>query len=121
MAFTLPNFNLPVNIWRSGAIPPNPPAVVTMGNLSPGKRVMVQWWDWDVSGPGPVLFMVLLLPKQTDVRGWNDPVGEDLLEVPAGSARYYGAQMVDDIGKGFSNEHRFVVMEQASIWPQPVP
>ncbi len=91
-----------------------------MGNLSPGKRVMVA----SVRGAGldpPQLLMEVLLPKLTDVRGWNAAAGPDTVEIPGGSLRYYEVVMVDDLGKGFTNEHRFALLLQTNAWPSPIP
>jgi hypothetical protein len=48
----------------------------------------------------------------------------DLVEVPAGTGRFYRVQWVDDLGKGFDNEHRFALLLQTntfSPWPIPMP
>lgn len=60
--------------------------------------------------------MYLLLQAYTDIRGENSVGGADTVEVPAGSGRYYTVTWVDDIGKGFSNEHRFACLVQDSPW-----
>lgn len=112
MPFVVPQFPLGVNIWRVGgaggiyAIP----NVITVGNLSPGRRVMLGIIP--VAGSAQTLgpTMELLLPAGTDVRAdWNG-ADEDLVECPSGSKRFYSVRWVDDIGKGFANEHRFCVM-----------
>jgi hypothetical protein len=36
----------------------------------------------------------------------------DLLEIPAGSTVLYQCTYVDDIGKGFANEHRFAILHR---------
>lgn len=63
----------------------------------------------------PLQAMNLLLPVGTDVRGPQDTVSNtdastqvkgDYVECPSGSGRYYVVAFVDDIGKGFTNEHR---------------
>ena len=67
--------------------------------------------------------MFLLLPALTDVRytgvGGTSDSFYDIVEVPAGSARWYWVLSVDDAGKGFANEHR--VAELQAIEPLPVP
>jgi len=69
--------------------------------------------------------MTLLLPAGTDVRDAWCASGEDAVEVPVGSGRFYRALYVDDIGKGFSNEHRAVLLTKRGnalgLWPTPVP
>lgn len=123
MPFVLPNFNLNVNVWH-GPVPnvSLPPDVVVKGNLAWGKRVNIGFGEGGAT-------ISLLLPALTDVRTPACYVGSgfDLVEVPAGTGRYYVVQNVDDIGKGFSNEHRVVTLSQAPIaysghaWPVPVP
>jgi len=66
--------------------------------------------------------MNLLVPKLVDVRGPQDTVSADLVEVPAGSGRWYVVVAVDDIGKGFSNEHRTAsIFALAARWVAPYP
>jgi hypothetical protein len=120
-AYRVPTFPLSVNVWRNGNPVANPPDVVTVGNLSPGRRVMV------AAGTLPLnpattcpLYVEVLLPRLTDVRGVNTVAGPDTVEVPAGSLRYYTVLQVDDIGKGFANEHRFAVLAQQSPWSVPI-
>ena len=121
MPYVLPTFNLTINIFRNGNPPPGIPDVVSAANLTPGRRVF--------SGDGAVYpapnwypIMFLLLPPLTDIRGGPDTgFAPDWVEAPAGSARYYEVQFVDDVGKGFANEHRFAVMQQLGPWPHPIP
>lgn len=120
MAFVLPTFNLAVNIWRHGNPTTNPADVTAMGNLALGRRagldVPIQFY-----GSTPRGLMWLLLPKSTDVRDGKAATGEDTVEVPATSKRYYTVKWVDDIGAGFQNEHRFAMIDANSGWPQPFP
>lgn len=71
--------------------------------------------------PGiPIQSMNLLLPAGTDIRGPQDTGFADSVEVPAGSARWYGVYFVDDIGKGFANEHRTACIFAIPLsWPPP--
>lgn len=124
MAFTVPSFPLSVQIWSNGVNPVlNPPRLITVGNLAYGKRVTTQYWDWAASG-APGVFSLLLLPALVDVRDVFSPGGVDTIEVVAGSGRFYLVDLVDDAGKGFSNEHRFAVMHKTDTWgtwPIPIP
>jgi len=118
--YVLPQFNLTVNIWRGGAAYTDPPDVVTVGNLALGRRVAgskLQDGSTSPSDGG----MWLLLPKDTDIRDSKAASGEDMVEVPAGSGRLYTSKWVDDIGKGFSNEHRFSVIFGLPPWGVPFP
>jgi hypothetical protein len=139
MAFIVPAFPLLCNVWRGsgsgGALLYNSPDLQVMGNLSPGRRTMLAFAS---QSPViiPFLFMMeLLLPKGTDIRVYIPPSGAltgDIIECPAGTQRFYQVRVVDDIAKGFANEHRFVLMWQQLEgetfndvgflpWPQPLP
>jgi hypothetical protein len=111
MAYIVPAMPLGVNVWLPPAVfpPVGLPSVVTVGNLSPGRRVAAAYR----TGQDEVF---VLLPALTDVR-----IG-GVVEVPAGSGRYYKVASVDDLGKGFANEHRYaaIVADYAS-WPVPYP
>lgn len=129
MAFTLPTFNLTINIWHYATWFGNFPTVIpaadatSLANLATGKRV---------TQGALVIHMMLLLPALTDVRGENNealtPSHGDIVEVPQGSGRYYGVYAVDDSGKGFANEHRWALLTIESpfkivlpAWPIPYP
>lgn len=112
MAFQPPAFVLSVNLWRNAGVgglyvAPN---LVFNAALSCGRRVT----EKNVTGATPSVastqMVELLCPKGTDVRStWNN-VANDLVEVPAGSKRFYDIWWVDDVGKGFSNEYRLCTM-----------
>ncbi len=137
MSFTVPDFNLTCEICtgpydtrvlRSSAVP---------CNLAMGRRVI-----WGFHDPAAVNYGVatatLLLPAGTDIRD-NAQLGPgllhgpyDIVEVPSGSGRWYSVNSVDDIGKGFANEHRFAGLSKLSsnsglsnttglYWPVPMP
>lgn len=115
MPFQIPAFNLAVNIWRTPAMPPvGPPALVTVGNLTPGRRVTA---DWNVFG----MTMQLLLPALTDIRAAPNSIPSDVVEVPAGTGRFYLVIAVDDMGKGFPNEYRMALILPKGIWVPPYP
>lgn len=130
MAFTLPVFNLTCNIWRGPWLPLHPVDVVSPCNLAYGRRVQTNFGNF-TGGPGSAVVMTLLLPPLTDVRSWVQSADPDAVEVPAGSGRYYRVEGVDDVGKGFANEHRAATLAQSSqllstiflgqVWPLPVP
>ena len=54
--------------------------------------------------------MELLMPALTDIRAASDVALADIVECPKASGRFYLVRYVDDIGKGFGNEHRFALM-----------
>ena len=104
MSFTVPTFNLTCNIY-TGAVFMPPPRVVSPCNLAFGRRNAMPQGQETESGIS-ALAMTLLLPPGTDIRSIEMTTGADLVEVPAGSNRRYLVTFVDDIGKGFPNEHR---------------
>jgi hypothetical protein len=119
--YVVPQFNLLCNIgpglgeWR---------LVNVECALVYGQRVNVATAASDYFESGNpqllVLAMSLLLPKLTDIRGGQDTAAADQVEVPAGSGRYYQVQIVDDIGKGWPNEHRTAcIMAIPFTWEAP--
>ncbi len=128
MAFTLPTFNLTANVWHYGTwfgqfpliIPP--PDATIICNLALGRRVPAS---------NVIDRMWLLCPAFTDIR--DDEKGRgvyrgDMIEVPAGSGRFYFLVFSDDAGKGFANEHRWATLStdigiypQIPLWPVPYP
>ena len=127
MPYSLPTFNLAVNIWRNAAPPPAPPAVVTFGNLTPGKRTIAFQKPANIAAIDTVFLHFLLLPAHTDIRADVFTGNNDIVEVPAGTGRYYTVSHVEDVGKGFPNEHRMAWVEQDHSgasglpWPYPTP
>jgi hypothetical protein len=58
----------------------------------------------------------------TDIRDLNTATGYDIVEVPAGTGRLYLVEQVDDVGKGFLNEHRCATLSKGLFtWPSPIP
>lgn len=126
MSFRLPTFNLTCNIYTPDvpgepAIPSHAPRLAgQICQLTYGRRVNVaSTGGTDVPGV-PLLAMNLLLPSLTDIRGPQDSVSFDVVEVPAGSGRWYWCAFVDDIAKGFANEHRTAgIFAIADVWLAP--
>jgi hypothetical protein len=85
-------------------------------NLTPGRRIMQQGTEvgfFLTYGQAYTFQMEMLIPKLTDIRCQSlDQANPDLIECPAGSGRMYAVAYVDDIGKGFANEHRLVMMNR---------
>jgi len=119
MAFVLPTFNLNVSIYRNGTDPViGVPDVSTVGQLRPPNSGAA-WYSPVLSGTST---MVLLLPPGTDIRdNYNAGSVSDYVQVPAASGRVYKVVIVDDIGKGFPNEHRFAIIFKVPAYPWPVP
>jgi hypothetical protein len=132
MSFTVPSFNLSCDVysgpWLTKAFRFN-----VMGNLAFGRRVQQQFQDDDVPEPQvSSLQMTLLLPPLTDLHDKWMGHENDVLEVPSGSGRWYGLECFDDVGKGFGNEYRIVILTKIGaavdltryaglVWPTPVP
>jgi len=119
MAFIVPTFNLFANVFTSATFPPAVPRLAAIpcqlrqsGRLSTGQRgtatAFIPLWE-------------CLFPLHTDIRDFKNATGADNLEVPAGSGRFYFVDLVDDVGKGFTNEYRVAMIEKNGIWPTPIP
>lgn len=119
MSFTVPVFPLVCAIM-TGGVTVGLPRLTSPCNLAPGKRSISQWWP-NAAGGEPACWICLLLPKLTDIRGFNDAGGQDAVECPIGTGRWYLVDLVDDFGKGFANEHRFALLQQMLPWPTPIP
>ena len=131
MAYTVPTFNLTCNLFRyTGA------AYVNLfnfpGNLQMGRRVPYILTGM-TDGDNLPLSPYLLCPIATDVRDLSTGQAKnDVVEVPAGSGRWYGVLGVDDVAKGFPNEFRICVLDKIgwyapwvahgfTPWPSPIP
>jgi len=127
-SYRLPTFNLTCDIGApavaNGRVGPMA-AVRVAGQacqLTYGHRTAVAGSGGTPSQGTPMFCLSLLLPPGTDVRGPQDTVSHDLVEVPAGSGRLYWVVAVDDIGKGFLNEHRLAyLLACEGSWVAPYP
>jgi len=122
MAFILPTFNLTADIYTGiGGPTPTVVRLTTACQLrAPEMRTAAQ----SVASPFATSGMVILFPAGTDVRDQNSApgLGEDWIQVPAGSNRWYIIIRVDDVAKGFANEHRFAIARKHTyLWPVPMP
>jgi hypothetical protein len=119
--FVEPTYNLTCGVWRFGSLTTGPPDLTVMGNLTWGRRVGAPSMSTAAILDNAAFTMVLLVPAGSDVRDVYSPPGNDTVEAPLGSGRFYYAAFVDDIGKGFSNEHRAVLLVKLGPWPAPIP
>lgn len=126
MAYRLPAFNLLCNITApvggaGGTVPVVPYRLVDVEcQLTYGRRAQMSTTGGTSNVGVLAQTMNLLLPKLTDVRGPQDTGPADLVEVPSGSGRWYSVTFVDDIGKGFDNEHRTAgIYALAGVWVPP--
>lgn len=121
MGYTVPPMPLTCNVWTHSSLPPNPPRIAGLAcNLAMGKRIS--------GSVTSTIVPQLLVPALSDIRDGFNASGQDYVEVPAGSGRFYVVNEVDDMGKGFPNEHRFAVLTKSLIpggpgysWPTPIP
>lgn len=132
MSFTLPAFNLTVNIY-TGVFPFATPRLTSLANLTPGRRVMQSQATAFLGATGNLgPASLLLLPVGVDIRDSSCANQPDVVEVPAGSGRWYQVAQVDDIAKGFANEHRYANITKlwqnaggitcpGLFWPTPIP
>lgn len=116
--FTLPTFNLTVNVWTAPAAPPAAPTFNVACQLrGQGNRSSGQ----DSTLTSRPFLWLLLVPKLTDLRDGYTALGADIVECPAGSGRYYDVEAVDDVAKGFLNEYRLAVIRKRGTWAVPIP
>jgi len=125
-AIRLPNLNLRCNIWRAINVPAFPPVAppdianlpcqlyAHKGNFSAGYLATFGG------------FMELRVAKQTPLHPGTTSTGDgDVVECPAGTGRFYRLKASDDAHRGFANEYRFAIMQQAvgdpGGWPVPSP
>ena len=145
-AFQPPVFNSTCNIWHdvqtffygSPVIPVSgPPDVVADCQLYVNPKMSgglggIPFYDFNDPRPEYVSYWIswtaqimLRLPAGTDIRAkWPFRSYEtelhDVVEVPAGTGRYYVVFSVDDVHKGFTNEYRFANIGQLFYegpWP----
>lgn len=130
MAFILPDFNLLCDVYRG---PWATRAIAVAGlecNLAFSRRQQLPTAFENDNEWSPI--MSLLVPAGSDIRSLVNAAVQDVVECPAGSGRWYQVGGVDDIGKGFPNEHRCALLFQISeamfgapyvglAWPAPMP
>jgi hypothetical protein len=127
MAARLPTFNLFCNIWKQWDVSQGPPRSAPTEANVPCNLQFGPKRHFPGSG-----VMYILLPRGTDVQSFTpgNINNYDIIECPAGSGRWYIADQVDDVAKGFPTEHRcaevgkaqdFVQEAQTAEWLWPVP
>lgn len=133
MAFSVPVFNLVCTLARGRFLTRTVIDSALPCNLAMGRRVQTQTFDLAQPQYQPAQ-PHLLVPALTDVRDFSTvgAVGSyDMVEVPAGTGRWYRVGIVDDVGKGFPNEYRMLGImkicefldstEYAGLfWPTPI-
>jgi hypothetical protein len=131
-SFAMPNFNLLAGIWHDPKPNPHlygPPDATSPVNLANGRVSHVLNSQELTLGSSTLLASSsALFPAGTDVRDISVTGNPDAVEIPLGSGRFYWAAFVDDIAKGFVNEHRWAILPKIVIgkywtyrWPHPIP
>jgi hypothetical protein len=135
MAFTVPDFNLTCNIF-TGPFATRVLRLASVCNLARGRRVLANAGDYTTLLGQAAGGAYLLLPAGTDVRDVSqgsayEYPSQDIIEVPAGSGRWYGCIGWEDVGKGYPNEFRIAQLSKlgsylggtfaGSDWPIPGP
>lgn len=112
MAFSVPTFNLTVDIYNV-VLPSNKTLRLSSPcNLAMGRRINWQY-SAGLTGQGTEgSTPMLLLPALTDIRDASVGQEADILECPQGSGRWYQVENVDDVGKGFPNEYRMATLRK---------
>jgi hypothetical protein len=126
MGYTVPSFNLTCAITSPDVpgvpgIPTLPPRIPSqICALVYGRRVNVMSTG-GTSIPGvPIQAINLLLPAGTDIRGPQDGNSFDMVELPPLSQQWYQVCFVNDVGKGWPNEHRTAALfALAGTWAPP--
>ena len=135
--FRVPTFPLRVNVWRNttGVLGSDTMAAPVLAgapaNLAYGERVQVMSTGGTGAVGVPSQVMNLLLTAGSDVRASQNTgmvadavtgIKGDYVEAPADSGRWYVITFVDDVGKGFANEHRTASLLQIpGTWTTPSP
>lgn len=129
MSFTVPDFPMTCEIFNGPWLTKTLRVTAAPCNLGLGKRTL--FFAGDYIPGGSQVTSQLLLPAGTDVRSQLLVPNYDIVEVPSGSSRWYLVAGVEDIGKGFANEHRVAMITQFSqlydmvnwlgaVWPVPM-
>lgn len=118
----LPSFPLLCNHWFSPSSPPAPAVSSFKCQLVWGTNKLEMPL---AMYPGQGRFIrFLYLPAFTDIRSTIQGVAGSVVEVPAGSKRYYNVIDVDDTAKGFPNEFRVATISPTTAygnWLIPMP
>ena len=119
MAYVLPVFNMTCDIYTSGDHTVAPRVVAAPCNLAWGRRVATAIEGTFTAGIIPDFCLTLMLPAGTDIRGARSTTSGDAVEVPSGSGRYYLVAVADNIGMGFTNEHKAALIFQEDSFKTP--
>lgn len=123
MAFVLPTFPITCNVYNKGSFGVTPPRIANVPCQL--RAPAAAYGAVIVVVAGQTIAMTLLVGAGVDIRDrFNTPINsEDWVECPSGSGRVYVVAIVDDIAKGFPNEHRYAILQKVTgiPWPTPTP
>jgi hypothetical protein len=121
MAFRPPVFNLTCRVWRWYAGPYTSTHAGGVDSLCQLRYYRTGAAASEAYAQAGLIGIAL--PARTDIRpnnDWGVGINGDIVECPKGSGRFYEAQFVDDVARGFSNEYRLVFCTHAQA-PYPLP
>lgn len=130
MAFKVPTFNLVCEIYTFGDYGTNPPRLIDVPCQwrAPAKLTAL---SGVVAGFFSFTSTEILLPKGTDVRGYDEGatgeydtvvlIGPTPPDPPFASPLPFIAPFVYDVAKGFTNEYRVAIVDKFRPWPIPIP
>lgn len=113
----IPTFNLVCRVWY-GFVPIPPIGAPNLDNV-PCQLLAGEF----VFGVYTPMDMFLKVPAGTNIHYSRTGafVGADTVECPKGSGHYYRLTYVNDVARGFANQHRFAIMTEAGVPPTPIP
>jgi len=111
MAFTVPVFNITVNIWHAGNAPPDPPDLSPLAQLYIPSRGLLDIQPGEDELWQPPIY--LRVAVGTDLRH------QDIVEAAAGDGWFYRTRWVERMHRGFPNEYFVGILEQTSGPPGP--
>lgn len=123
MPFIKPTFNLDADIFSFAGNFGNPPRLTVKAQLRAPNMNSTTLGSGLLAN---VISLMMLVDAGTDIRDlYSAPINApDWVEIPAGSGCRYQVLYVNDVGKGFPNEHRYVQLAKTTIaggWPVPIP
>jgi len=111
MSFTVPEFVNDCNVWHFPAVVTDPPALYTVCQLYVNTRGLLDIEEDEDRFWVPPIW--LRLPFGADVRRL------DVVECPAGSARWYHVRWVELVHLNFPNQYTAAVVHQLPLGPPP--
>lgn len=108
MAYTLPQFNVPVDVWSAGHVPDDDPP--DFENVA-SQPYIYSRVSFDLAQCDLELYFPALQIRQPlgAIVAWRDG---QVFEVPAESGRYYRARVKEHVHMGFPNEYLVIFVVQ---------